>query len=477
MADSRPPTLPALAAVGCACYECHALPSESIKLQKCSGCRLVSYCNSSCQHANWPAHKKFCRAIGAFEDPSLRDSATLRISASTIEELQIQFQQRLLFCTMQLGRKLSPHEQMLLVFEPRCLFCGLTDQLIRIDPSIDPSVESRSLVPCANCHLSFACSTHWPLVYAEHTQAMCEGGYDGLAHCVLNQELIEDDEWDAKMLLLPERPPQYSAPLHCYRWIPARVTQAGWSSLKNATWAERFHAQLELEFPQAPPNVWIRRMSDILCMPMTALYALECLNTNLDWTRKEELTIHVIGAQSKELYNAICFENILHQLPHVKHVKIVLCGVELVPLLADDMRGGPYDILCCADCKRRGRRRSNEYYDVHYHDLPRKIGGQYYRPDLAIAFNSGAGEAQYISGWKRTIAFLVAHNVPSVFTAYTQSEALTDNGLLLEAGAALVPELGPCRNPWGSLLSKKDCGQLRKFYSDNMCLAGGFRGR
>lgn len=39
-------TLPLLAAVGAACGHCYRLPSGSPKLQKCSGCRLVSYCNS-----------------------------------------------------------------------------------------------------------------------------------------------------------------------------------------------------------------------------------------------------------------------------------------------------------------------------------------------------------------------------------------------------------------------------------------------
>jgi hypothetical protein len=121
---------------------------------------------------------------------------------------------------------------------------------------------------------------------------LCEGGYDGLPQCALNRELIEDDEWDATMLMQPELPPQYAAPLRTYRWIPARL-ESTWKSLRNVTWGQKFHAQLELDFPGAPFSPSMRRMSDILSMPMTALYALECLNDNLDWTKKDVLTIHV----------------------------------------------------------------------------------------------------------------------------------------------------------------------------------------
>lgn len=139
------------------------------------------------------------------------------------------------------------------------------------------------------------CENHWPLVKAEHTHTICEGGFDGLPQCILNQELLEDDEWDAKMLLLPVPIPQYRAETYSYRWIPARVEDA-WTSLKNITWAEKFQAQLESDFPTAggsESTVWMRRMSDVLSLPMTALYALELLNGNLDWTTQETLTIHV----------------------------------------------------------------------------------------------------------------------------------------------------------------------------------------
>ncbi|KAJ7090132.1 hypothetical protein C8R44DRAFT_990760 [Mycena epipterygia] len=474
---STPPshgkTLPLLAAVGAACCHCHRLPSGSAKLQKCSGCRLVSYCNSSCQHDSWPAHKQLCRVVGGFEN-KLRLAVVARsIQATTPEELITYFNQRFSYYKQNLGGAFSLNERILLQYEPICLFCGRNDQLIRIDAWADPSFTPQTLVPCSNCHLSVACENHWPLVKAEHTQMMCEGGYDGLPQCVLNQELLEDDEWDAQMLLLPVPIPQYRAETYSYLWIPAPVKNV-WTSFKNITWVDRFQTQLESEFPAAhgsASSVWMRRMSDVLSLPMTALYALELLNDNLDWTRKETLTIHILDARYMHLFNADCFENILHQLPQVKSVKLVICGVAV--RLAG-LHGGPHAIDCCLDCHRRGRKRYDEYYDVVYENLPSRMGDKYSIPDLAIATTL---DLTSMAAWKTTVAFLVSHRIPSVFTSQTQDEGISINSFLGDAGARLVPGLGTCRNPWGSLLSKKDNEQPRSFFAENMYLAGGFKGR
>ncbi|KAJ7172900.1 hypothetical protein C8R43DRAFT_874009 [Mycena crocata] len=474
------PPLSTLAAVGAACYHCLALSSNlSSKLQKCSGCHFVSYCNAACQNGSWKSHKPFCRVISSFERVPWMLTMTRWIGENTTEALAQQSTDRHMHCSQQLDRALTTHEKALINFEPRCLFCARTDQLIRIEAAIDPSVAVCPLVPCPTCRLSFACENHWTAAHVEHTQMACDGGHDGLSQCALNQEAAEDDAWAAKMLLRPQHLPEYAQPLRTYRWIPVRLRDAGWASLKSVTWAKKFHAQLEAHFPEAAeePAVWLRWMSDVLSMPMTVVYALECLNDTLDWTKKDVLTIHLVGAQAKEFFNAICFETILHQLPEVKTLKVTLCGIQLAGLLRRDMHDGPHPIPCCADCTRRGRKRFYEYYDVHYSDLPRRLGSRYSTPDLAIAFNSGASEPHDAEEWESTAALLVARGIPTVFTAYTQDEAHGDNALLLAAGAKLVPELGVCRNPWGSLLPKKDSARLRRFFADNMFLAGGFKGR
>ncbi|KAJ7141957.1 hypothetical protein C8R43DRAFT_954608 [Mycena crocata] len=80
----------------------------------------------------------------------------------------------------------------------------------------------------------------------------------------------------------------------------------------------------------------------------------------------------------------------------------------------------------------------------HYHDLPRLLGHLYITPDLDIAFNS---------------VFTVHIFDQIFFQTHTEGEAMADSYLLLEAVARLVPELGPARNPWRSLLAKRELVQ------------------
>lgn len=40
------------------CSHCYKVAS---KLQKCSGCRKVHYCNQACQKTDWPTHKQVCK--------------------------------------------------------------------------------------------------------------------------------------------------------------------------------------------------------------------------------------------------------------------------------------------------------------------------------------------------------------------------------------------------------------------------------
>ena len=40
---------------------------------KCSGCRLVKYCNTSCQKKHWPSHKAICHAVQTLGNASARN--------------------------------------------------------------------------------------------------------------------------------------------------------------------------------------------------------------------------------------------------------------------------------------------------------------------------------------------------------------------------------------------------------------------
>ncbi|KAJ7610448.1 hypothetical protein FB45DRAFT_333628 [Roridomyces roridus] len=141
------------------------------------------------------------------------------------------------------------------------------------------------------------------------------------------------------------------------------------------------------------------------------------------------------------------------------------------PLLIRDAS----ELACCTDCQSRNKRRIYSNHPVHYHEYVAQVGSDYAPPDLVVAFDSGASQPQYRAAWKQTIQLLVERGVPLVFTAFCQEEALNGGKFLISSGAALVSDLGPCHNPWGSLLNRKALGPARSFDSNSMCLAGGFR--
>jgi hypothetical protein len=42
------------------CLHCSTAATDAHRLKTCSRCKAVSYCNTTCQHADWPTHKLVC---------------------------------------------------------------------------------------------------------------------------------------------------------------------------------------------------------------------------------------------------------------------------------------------------------------------------------------------------------------------------------------------------------------------------------
>ncbi|THU83817.1 hypothetical protein K435DRAFT_807225 [Dendrothele bispora CBS 962.96] len=62
--------------------------------------------------------------------------------------------------------------------------------------------------------------------------------------------------------------------------------------------------------------------------------------------------------------------------------------------------------------------------------------------------------------------------------SFNKSEALIESQMLREAGATLFAQdqLGPCRNPWGTMSLIPEPNGVSGWYGENMWLAGGFKG-
>ncbi|KAJ7118362.1 hypothetical protein C8R44DRAFT_790625 [Mycena epipterygia] len=472
MQEERIPPLPAR--MGLACYKCYK--ETDVRLSRCSVCHRVSYCSPECQKIDWPLHKPMCKALSAIEKSNPLAVATLffSITDEPTTDLNVLHNMSeahgsniLSFCERTLNRPVTIPERNLIGWEPRCMVCTRTDQLIRMEAAKNgtTSEQLRRLTPCPNCDLSFCCSpVHWEAARALH-HVPCEDGHDGLTHCDMNREVRADLKFEDMMAGAHDASGEFS-------WAPDRVLPA-WTSLAGSSWEREFGDDMRksigvpASLPIAP---WLRAASDNLTLAMTILYALEQLNDDHAWTTKHTLTVHILGAAMKEIRGAMVFEEILHRLPEVKTLKLVLCGPE--------MPGGHIPRIIpmetCPECSARGRKRIHEHVADTYHSFVRKKDTKFEKPDLCIAFNSGASQ-QSIASWPATFKLLVDRKIPSMFTAYDREEAEGEAALLRTAGAQLLPGLGPSKNPWGSIKVIPEPNKVYGFYAGNGWLAGGFR--
>ncbi|KAJ7349971.1 hypothetical protein DFH08DRAFT_807295 [Mycena albidolilacea] len=186
---------------------------------------------------------------------------------------------------------------------------------------------------------------------------------------------------------------------------------------------------------------------------MTILYALEKLNDNDEWTRMHTLTIHTCQDAT---WNEWSFSTLKFAL--------IFCLVS--PQVSTKLHG--------SECQQLGRKRIHENAPYTYHGFVQKKGSDFEKPDLCIAFNSGASQAS-MHTWPATFQLLVERKIPSLFTSLNREEAELEAALLRAAGAILHPGLGPVKNPWGSINATSEPIKVYGHYAVNGWLAGGFR--
>ncbi|KAJ7837448.1 hypothetical protein B0H13DRAFT_2421630 [Mycena leptocephala] len=101
-------------------------------------------------------------------------------------------------------------------------------------------------------------------------------------------------------------------------------------------------------------------------------------------------------------------------------------------------------------------------------------GSQFEKPDLCVAFNSGAAQTSQDT-WPPTFKILLDRKIPTLFASYTREEAEGDEVLMRASGATLHTELGPAKNPWGSLNVRAGTATVYGLQAESGWLAGGFR--
>ncbi|KAF7368233.1 Zinc finger mynd domain-containing protein 17 [Mycena venus] len=438
--------LPAM--MGLACHKC--LNEMDVQLSRCSGCHRISYCGKECQNSDWKAHKLMCKALSSLEKNSL--AAAMLVSLlpkrpiTDLGELRKLTDQQIAICLTSLQRPPTAVEHSWLDHEPRCIVCTRTDMVIRVEAAINGTTadDTKRLIPCPQCMLSFCCSpAHWEAARELH-HGPSDELRDGLSQCQMNKLTRGQIMFETTMASWLDR-------LRQLVWIPQRV-KSGWVSLDGVSWEGEFSGEIRQSFGMPAPlpiTFLMTAASDTLSMAMTILYGLGKLNDDDGWTRKQRLTVHILGASTKEVSCRRVFEEILHRTPEVKTLKLIMCGPE-VP------RRDSLEQKICPDCMALGRSYVLEYAADPYHEFVEKQGNKFENPDFCVGFNSGGGPER---------------KLPSLFTAYNREEAEGDAAVLRDAGAALHPALGPALNPWGSMKGVATVHSVYGFHVENGWLA------
>ncbi|KAJ7873967.1 hypothetical protein B0H13DRAFT_2669175 [Mycena leptocephala] len=454
---------PLQAVIGLACRKCYK--EEDVELSRCGGCRRISYCGTECQNADWKRHKPMCKALASLEKNSAAAARLVSLlpkkPSSDLQEIRKLTDEQVEIYFTYLPRQTTV-EHSWIQYEPRCLICTRTEMVMRMETGD----VTQHLIPCPRCMRSFCCSpAHWEAAHTIHHGPSTDWR-DGLSHCQMNifVHMQATVDTSAKNSLLDRRGQLL--------WVPGRV-KSRWVSVEGKTWEGEFDEEICKSYgmPVTIPSsstFLISSASDTLSMPMTILYGLSKLNEDDGWTRKQKLTVHVLGATIREVSCRIVFEEILHRLPEVKTLEIILCGPD-VP------SRDSFDHEICRECIARGRSCVLKCAANTYHGFVRKQGNQFATPDLCIAFNSGAAQGHLGYTWRTSIKVLVERKLPSLFTAYDREEAEDDAAMLRAAGAALHPLLGPCLNRWGSQKALPTAHSVYGFHVDNGWLAGGFK--
>ncbi|KAJ7484126.1 hypothetical protein FB451DRAFT_1231594 [Mycena latifolia] len=473
MQEERLPSFPAL--MGLACYKC--FKDENVTLSRCSVCLRVVYCSPECQKLDWTTHKRMCKALSAIAKSNASKPRTYlsRLPSEPTNDLTVvnsitddDADYNLHFCNDFLGRSPNALEVMLIVYEPRCMVCARTDNLIRIEAADnDTTADIRRLIPCSKCNLSFCCSpAHWEAARLLH-DAPCEDGRHDVSQCQMNCWVREQAKLAPLLAAMHDASGQLMK-------VPLPLKSA-WTSLTRLSWEGELGNTLDplrrvrsagaIDRLQPP---WLRLASESLSRAMTILYGLEKMNDDAGWTRKHTLTIHIIGATTPEATPGKVFEEILHRLPEVNTLKLVFCG--------QAMPGSRNAFECeiCAECKRLGRKHIHEYSACTYHEFVQTRGSKFKKPDLCIAFNSGAHQVEMYP-WPATLRLLVGRKIPALFTSYNREEAEADAAQLRAAGATLQSGLGPAKNPWGSIHATPASSRVYGWHAVNGWLAGGFK--
>jgi splicing suppressor protein 51 len=193
---------------------------------------------------------------------------------------------------------------------------------------------------------------------------------------------------------------------------------------------------------------------------LTIIAGLELTFPNL--ATKEDLTLHVIGANAVELDSLMMFEEIIHLLPALRKLHCVFVGIEL----PNPVDGNSRVLLnCCQNCMNSGRQHSMEMWKGAYHNVV--TTSKLPKPDIAVAFHTGSSQTA-VELWTPTLKYLVDAGHATIFTTFNEDEMRGETQNFKNLGAKFVVE--GQRNKWQAMRPQLEIAEQieNSIYYDHM---------
>ncbi|KIY70757.1 hypothetical protein CYLTODRAFT_487780 [Cylindrobasidium torrendii FP15055 ss-10] len=389
---------------------CCFQPADAVvrPLKRCSACLRVSYCSPKCQKSDWILrHKQFCtqfKKVNEHEKHTAKPSNLLElIKQKSIKEQILSTHnsghpEPCAACSNNIFKK-----------EIVCRVCFQTPY---------QAATVKSFESCQGCGMARVCSD-------KCKEAL--GGVHSPDECAMLRLLRATERVKIDYHLDRKKSSAYE-----HLMAPTAGPRRRYVPLARYSGLVDFNEDVSREYADTPDiSIMYRRLagtfetSEPMAAEAVGQLSMEAQSIALtiiagleasvpDITTRRSLEIHFVGASNREISTRAMLEEVLHQFPALKDLRIHYVGPE-----ADFAEETGHN-WACSVCQARGSRRTRALHAVPYHDFLAQNPAR--RPDLVVALNTGWSEVD-TSVWAPTLQAILKLKIPALFTAYSKQEA------------------------------------------------------
>lgn len=304
-------------------------------LISCNKCHMISYCSDEHKQKHYPEHMRLCKCISEY---IRKEKGEEWLSLSTTTNLWLESRYKFLIrITVLLGRDLTLYEKQMFFFAKTCFICH----------------KQINLRPCQICYSANFCNDH-TIEFQNRHALKCQK-----LVLYINLNIIQ---LSVKKFSLTHFSSSESVEfidnmnsfiINCVR-DPSHRGLESWTSLEYL-------------------------YSDYVSGPLTLYDGMKKANLlDLLNMTKPQCIIHVIAAGPTERNNVLVWELLLHYLTYIKHLTIVLIGLEL--------EAESSEIQVCEKCTRLQQKLKFVCHPVLYDEYVNSLLFQ--QPNVIIVFEA-----------------------------------------------------------------------------------------